>query len=1293
MASNRPMFDDEDLPAWLKAAGMTYGGHGGQLPPSPATGSQPGGAELSWAGEIFAGASAQVPSENAPWLQGAAPAEPLAPASDEALPWLEDVAPAETALPTAPAFDETLPWESPPAPAEAPPGEQAPGEMDWQQPATSTPAADSSQIRTGVTGMLPWRQGTAAPQDQPSPVDSLAGQTGQPWDNLPTDTEPDWLQDFSLQPEQGQPQEPVAPPEPPAGTPKSIKPLSPKPSAAPATPSSDDLSWLDETPQQPTPQAAAPATPSSEDFSWLDETPQEPAPQAAAPATPSPEDFSWPDEVPQEPAPQAAEPPAAPPAAAPIKPIKKLPKAEAAEQPPAQPPVQPIRPLTPPPAQPAQPTQPPAAEAPQPAIKRLPSKPQPPEQAGPDLSSMTYEQWEQAQIAKEQEAQSDPGDKLLDEVPEWFSGAGTPPPTPSQVPPPGGPEFMPDWYLGMEEQAQDAAPDWFTDMDLSSTPLAGPETIQTPSEPPAPAPATPAEDVPDWFKGAGVDNLDFDTLFGAQPTEPAPEPSPAKPSQLPQRPSEPNAPPPTPPVAEEAPAPPPTSAAAEPLDWMAELPDLSTWEPEESGQPAQPVSEPEPAKPEPSELPMDWFAEPEAPQQAEQPERQPEADLLDWMATESKPESPAPSGPEIAGEEVPTWMQETAPDESQIVSPAQPAPDLIDSDVPAWLREVPPSEIETPAVSEVDSEAELDWLADFEAPAAPPPASAAPVQPAQAPVPEPAKPVEGGELDLSAPVDIDALLSLVPSDYTPPVAPVVPVEKDAQALARVDTDFDLDALLGPPPDESQPQAETIDLDALGAQLPPPTAPGEPTEPPRTGRIRRVPASAPQAAQDVPRPREELPEWIAEMRPSEAPVSLRIGDQEVRIQEKPIVPMNDQLRQLRERGRAFREQVTEPPTPTAGPLSGITGAIQTIPEVVQPAGVGGASALVITDAQARRVKLIHKVLELEESMFRERAAKAAAEESLAPAARRVPRARPKFDRYVITLLLALAIVVPFFWDGLNIIPAPDLSQLTPTQASVASAADTIQPQQLTLVAFEYGPTGAGELDDLARTILRDIIKRGGLPVIVSTNPAGAMRAQALMAALGVKDNDLILMNRTQPLVARQDYIVLRYLPGGAAGVRSVVNAILSGGFQQQIVFSTDIEGKPLALDNIASLKTSPAFIIAENADDVRNWAEQYQAPQGEKPLTIVLLTSAGASAVADAYVRSASETDGHIIGPLVGFRDTMTYQAVRQSPSSSAQKLAAQRWQSIGLSALLAGVVIVVGMAVNLIRSLQRRRRR
>ncbi len=48
MASNRPLFDDEDLPNWLKAAGITFGGQKGTRPPSPASQPQVGSDDMSW---------------------------------------------------------------------------------------------------------------------------------------------------------------------------------------------------------------------------------------------------------------------------------------------------------------------------------------------------------------------------------------------------------------------------------------------------------------------------------------------------------------------------------------------------------------------------------------------------------------------------------------------------------------------------------------------------------------------------------------------------------------------------------------------------------------------------------------------------------------------------------------------------------------------------------------------------------------------------------------------------------------------------------------------------------------------------------------------------------------------------------------------------------------------------------------------------------------------------------------------------------------------------------------------
>jgi hypothetical protein len=390
------------------------------------------------------------------------------------------------------------------------------------------------------------------------------------------------------------------------------------------------------------------------------------------------------------------------------------------------------------------------------------------------------------------------------------------------------------------------------------------------------------------------------------------------------------------------------------------------------------------------------------------------------------------------------------------------------------------------------------------------------------------------------------------------------------------------------------------------------------------------------------------------------------------------------------------QKTEATPATAGPLSGITGAIPSIPDVLKPGTAMTAVTPVISDAQSRRVKLLQNILERDEETFKQRqlaedereAQQAATTVQAAPRT----RTRPKIDRILLSLLLAVIIVVPFFTNAANLTQAPG-NQLSAAQNAVAQTIDGIQSNQPVLMAFEYGPTGAGELDDLARTVLRDLIKRGARPVIVSTNAAGAMHAQSLMALFGANANELKLMNRTadKPLTARKDYVVLRYLPGGAAGVRAFTGALLSGGFQQNVIFTADIEGKPSGLNDadIAALKTNPAFILTESQDDVRNWVEQYQAAPSDKPLPIVLLSSASASAVAESYASSAA--DKHIVGPLVGLRDSMVYQAARQSPDANAAKRADQRWQSIGLGALLASVLILVGLAVNLLRSLRRRK--
>ena len=406
-----------------------------------------------------------------------------------------------------------------------------------------------------------------------------------------------------------------------------------------------------------------------------------------------------------------------------------------------------------------------------------------------------------------------------------------------------------------------------------------------------------------------------------------------------------------------------------------------------------------------------------------------------------------------------------------------------------------------------------------------------------------------------------------------------------------------------------------------------------------------------------------------------------------------------MRQLRDRAAAFKAPVAAPPA-TAGPLTAIAGTLAIEPVIVQAAAAPGvASAGAFPDVQRQRVALIRHILEMDAVAPAESVASARA----ASAAR--PATRIKADRLVITLLLLLALVVPFFTNLFNVVAPPDASIPTAEQTAVSGAIDAIGSGHVVLMAFEYGPTGATEMDDLARVLLRDLFRRGVKPVIVSTNFAGAMHADALLNSFGHNANELKAINRKadMPLVDRQDYVVLRYLPSGAAGVRSVVNAIFFGSgsgqssftLDAQTEFALDVEGQPSGLNlstDLPILRASPAIVLAETSEDVRNWAEQYRTPAGVAPGTadtqIVLAVSAAAAATARAYSSTFSKT---VIGPLIGLRDATLYALERQqlTPGSALDRLN-QRWQSVGLGALVAAALILFGALFSLLGSLRRR---
>lgn len=525
------------------------------------------------------------------------------------------------------------------------------------------------------------------------------------------------------------------------------------------------------------------------------------------------------------------------------------------------------------------------------------------------------------------------------------------------------------------------------------------------------------------------------------------------------------------------------------------------------------------------------------------------------------------------------------------------------------------------------------------------------------------------------------------------------------SMLDMGADFGATGVLTPPP--STPTAEVDHSPASTTKL---LSRKDTMRPPPA----QTPATPPNALRGFDAPGEVLPEWVADLRPAEAPVTLNIGDQVIKVKEDPIGQLPEQIRNLRERAKEYRVVETKQSAALEGPLAGITGAITPIaPQSMTAAPSTSIAKRMGTgmDALSERVKMLQSLLNLEHEVSERRkleeAQREAAEAGEAGIAiKAAPRQRLsiKVDRLLITLLLVVALILPFVLRSTSILPSLDsvAARADTTDGRYRRLSDTLnqlQPGQAVLVAFEYTPTAAAEMDEIARMLLIDLLGRGVHPVMISTNPTGVLRAYDLIDRLSRDADASRLLKRTEPLVNREDYYVLRYLPGGLVGLRTLVNALYTPGLDA--LFITDIDGKAtnLGADVVEQLRTNPALVLAEGADDVREWAEQYRVtgvtapasadPAQAEPLRLTLFTSAAASAIAESYAASST---GRITSVLVGVRDAAIYQRLNGlEGSADVARSADERWQSLQLGLLLASFIMLFGMILNAMRGLLRRR--
>ncbi len=360
----------------------------------------------------------------------------------------------------------------------------------------------------------------------------------------------------------------------------------------------------------------------------------------------------------------------------------------------------------------------------------------------------------------------------------------------------------------------------------------------------------------------------------------------------------------------------------------------------------------------------------------------------------------------------------------------------------------------------------------------------------------------------------------------------------------------------------------------------------------------------QSATSRPLAPADAPDWLAGL-------SVSVGEalsaaSIVRKQkDRPLEELPDRLKALHERGLDL---------PAAGEAS--VGILpigrDTLPTVrVDSSTLGIPGAAILTENQLTRSTLLQSIV--------------GSRSEAAPAAAPTRRAvRLPLERLLIVALLALAVILPFFVDSLQIgeLPPPLFTAGTRQQAFFDTV-NTLDGDYV-LVAAEYAPTGAAELDEATEAVLRHLLARGLKPVIVGGNPAGLLHAGNIADSIG----DPIAGDFFQ---RNQDYYVGRYLTGETIGLRAFAGNIRN-------FVGTDVRGDSTGL-TLNSLDDFAAIIvIAERADTVRGWMEQI-APITSTPMLVV--TGASAATLVEPYLTNAS-------GLLVGYQDAYTYRSMLAS---------------------------------------------
>jgi hypothetical protein len=286
--------------------------------------------------------------------------------------------------------------------------------------------------------------------------------------------------------------------------------------------------------------------------------------------------------------------------------------------------------------------------------------------------------------------------------------------------------------------------------------------------------------------------------------------------------------------------------------------------------------------------------------------------------------------------------------------------------------------------------------------------------------------------------------------------------------------------------------------------------------------------------------------------------------------------------------------------------------------------------------------------------------------------RRPEILSRTGRTILYLLVLLAALSPILTGGQTtawVQPRPAVVQL-------ASDLSALPGGSVVLVSFEYSPSFAGELNPLATAVLRHLAAQSVPIVAMSTRPEGVGLAEQVLAAVA---------DATPGYTYGQDYVILGYLPGQEAGLRTMAHS-MADAFAIDHVLGGRLDQFPPTQGLATIQDATQILLLADDDMAVRRWIEQLGSRYAlqRSPLRLQALVTARIEPMLVAYAEA-----GQLDTVIAGVYGAPQYAAIR-SPATGIGSddrgvaLPSGLGPSTDAFAALFGLVLLVCVATNVL---------